>query len=318
MYMTTPTKPPSPRRSDSSSHPQEQHIVIPVNSECKLPSDPDVQRRHLLIEVLISRHEVMIDRRLKKLAQQYPAIGEDAVRSTFLLRLTKSCLRQNTLIDLQDENFNSRDLTEERRIIGGTIKFAFIEEWRKLRSDTKSFSQLGEFDPAQIANPVAPPPATISVGERAVRLADRLHKLNLTLTDRQFNVLLCKLTGTTENGEQRTYEQVAEQLNISPKTVQRDMAAIKSMIYQAQTGQRIDRAPDTTTRREDFKEILASRTDVPEPLRQFMEVYVELSADGQRPHEQAMCAKLGINENQLKNRQRRAKLLRTSSERGIT
>jgi DNA-binding CsgD family transcriptional regulator len=316
--MATPTKPPSPKRSDSSSPPQEQHIVIPVNSEYKLPSDPDVQRRHLLIEVLISRHEEMIDNRLRAFARRYPAIGEDAVRSTFLLRLTKSCLNQNLLLDLQDENLNSRDLVEERRIIGGTIKFAGIDELRKLRSDTKSFSQLGDFDPGQIANPVAPPPATISVGERAVRLADRLHRLNVTLTDRQFNVLLCKLTGATENGAQPTHEQVAEQLNISPKTVQRDMAVIKSQIYQAKTGQHIDRAPDTTTRREDFREILANRADLQESLKQYMEVYVELTADGQRPHEQEMCAKLGINENQLKNRQRRAKLLRTSSVRGIT
>lgn len=274
----------------------------------------------MLIEVLLSRHEALIDKRVLTFARRFPDIGEDAVRSTFLLRLTKSCIRHNNLLDLQDENLTPRDLTAEKRIIGGIIKFACVDEWRKLRRNgfsSQSFSQLGEFDPGQIPQRVTETPAPVTAEERIARIREKLQQLNIELTTRQFNILVCKLTSTAENGGVATYQQIAHQLHISDTTVRRDMSRIKRAIHYAKTGETIDRAPETIRRREDFKQILANAGDLKEDLREYMEIYVELTADDQRPNEQEMCARLNITEHQLKNRQRRAKLLRSSPLNGI-
>jgi hypothetical protein len=319
--MNITTKRPSPKQNDAASAPRELHISLPHCAEPKLPNDPDIQRRHLLIEVLISRHEKTINGSLRKHAQMNPAIGEDAIRSTFLFRLTRSCLRGDFLLNLQDQNLQPLEPERERRIILRAVHQAFTEEARKqIRNgrSTKSFSQLDDYDSGEIPDRAVDSPPPSPRDDLASELTLRLQKLNIKFSDRQFKLSLFIREGLQKQTGPFTYQQIAEHFNVSPTTVRRDIGRMRAMIYSAQNGATIDRSPDTTIRREEYKKVLASGTYLAAGLERFMRAYVEKTKDGQRPNEQELCATLGINENQLKSLQRRAKRLCAPSLSALT
>lgn len=271
----------------------------------------DIPKRHRLIEVLISRHEETIERYMRMCASTYPQICPDSIESRFYLKLTQTCLNQDGLLSLQDANLNPQDPTQEAKIISRLLKHARIDEyrrWKKHAFHSQTFSQLREFNPNQIAGAHTTHSVPTEPISPAVRLADNLHRLGIELTDRQFTILLCRVQSATHNTP-TPYADIAHDLKISPKTVQREITAIINKAYTAKYGTLPTEAPATQLKREQFRKLLEDMSDLPTDISKYLETYIELTSDNKRPTQDALCKELGITINQLKNRQRRAKAL---------
>ena len=316
--MTTSLSIPAPSRASkkpAASSTSDEQVVTPLRPEATHApiKGEELQRKHQLIEILLERHEKMIDIRLGRFIKQYPEIGEDSVRSTFYMKLVKRCINRNDLLALQSDDLQPLNPQRERQIIGGMIKFTKLEELRRLYHQgrhTRPFSQLNEYDPGQIPGRTSTQPQPAPPRSLAVRIADRLTDLNLDLSDRQFNILLCRLENKKNPGKVNTHEEIASQLDISSTTVKREIGKITKMILSARGVMDQAEAPATVARREDFKQILAAGGDLKPQIKDFLEAYVKLTENGQRPTEEHLREMLGLTPGQLKNRQRVAARLR--------
>lgn len=307
----------SPETLASSSYPSDpqQQTALPAQPET-VPAAPireELANRHRLIKVLLSRHESLINARLRRFVKQFPEIGDDAVRSTFYLKLVKRCIHRDDLIELQNHELQTLNRDRERQIIGGLIKFTKLEELKRLRRGgrcTRVFSQMNEYNPGQIAGDTLATHEPETPRSLAVRIADRLSALKIDLSDRQFNILLLRIHNSSDPSNLTPYEEIASQLNISMTTVTREMAKVTRKILTARGVTDTADSPATIARREDYKLILASDTNLKPALKAYLETYVALTENGQRPTEERIREELGLTPGQLKSRQRVAARLR--------